>query len=287
MKMGATKKILRTGLLMGGVLLLSACASTRESNPADPIEPVNRAVFEFNDVVDRAVMKPVAQGYRFVMPTPVRTGVTNFFSNLRDPWIAVNQILQGKVEAGASDFMRFVTNTTFGIGGIFDVASEAGMTKHNEDFGQTLGVWGMGPGPYIVLPIFGPSSGRDAIGTAVDGLAYLPWRGPEWLGEDDYVAWRNALTALDFINTRANLLDTTNLLEEAALDRYTFVRDAYLQRRQSQVSDGARQRTSALEAAEMESARVPAEIETLPKLEATTLSSQSDAQALIAASQLP
>jgi len=217
--------------------VLSGCATTH-ADPRDPLEPFNRAMFEFNDTLDKAVLKPVAQGYKAVMPSPVRTGVTNFFSNLGDPWIALNQLLQGKVEEGMTDFMRFVVNTTFGLCGIFDVASEGGMEKHDEDFGQTLGVWGLEPGPYLVVPFLGPSSVRDGAGWVPDSYGYLPWRGPKLLDAGDEVALRNALTATDTVQTRANLLDATNVMEEAALDRYGFVRNAYLQRRQSQVYDG-------------------------------------------------
>lgn len=219
------------------LVALSGCATTG-GDPRDPIEPVNRAVFQFNDTVDKAVLKPVAQGYKAVLPRPIRTGVTNFFANLRDPWIALNQILQGKIEEGATDFMRFVTNTTFGLAGIFDVASEGGMEKHDEDFGQTLGVWGLDTGPYLVLPILGPSNVRDGAGRVADSAAYVPWEGPGWADAGDEVAIRNSLTTVDLIQTRAGLLDASNVLEEAALDRYAFVRDAYLQRRRSQVYDG-------------------------------------------------
>lgn len=217
---------------------LAGCASTGGGNPRDPIEPVNRVVFEFNDIVDRAAIKPVAQGYRAVLPSPVRSGVRNFFANLLDPWIGVNNLLQGKVESGLSDFSRFVFNSTFGIGGIFDIATDMGMPKHNEDFGQTLGVWGAPPGAYLVLPFLGPSSVRDAIGTAAGiyanvGLVYL--RNSDI---DHWVVWRNSAIALDVISNRADLLDTTDLIEEAALDRYAFVRDAFFQRRRNLIYDG-------------------------------------------------
>jgi phospholipid-binding lipoprotein MlaA len=229
---------MRIAVMMRALAGLFAGCATTSGDPRDPIEPVNRAVFQFNDTVDRAVFKPVAQGYRAALPSPVRTGVTNFFSNLRDPWNAINQILQGKVEEGATDFMRFVTNTSFGLLGIFDVASEGGMPKHDEDFGQTLGVWGLDTGAYLVLPILGPSSVRDGTGRAVDSFGYLPWQGPDMLDSTHEVRWRNGLTGLDFVQTRAGLLDASNVLEEAALDRYAFVRNAYFQRRRSQVHDG-------------------------------------------------
>jgi phospholipid-binding lipoprotein MlaA len=202
------------------------------------LEPVNRAVFEFNDTADRFVFKPVAEGYKFVLPGFVQAGVRNFFSNLGDPWIAVNQLLQGKVELALSDGWRFIINSTFGLGGLLDVASDMRLPKHNEDFGQTLGVWGADTGAYLVLPLWGPSSVRDGIGLIADSYGYLPWRLPDWLDFSHRVAWQNSLLALDFVNQRAQLLDATNLLEEAALDRYAFVRDAYFQRRRSLVYDG-------------------------------------------------
>jgi phospholipid-binding lipoprotein MlaA len=210
----------------------------RAPSERDPFEPANRAVFEFNDNADRFVFKPVAEGYRFVLPEMVRTGVRNFFSNLRDPWIAVNQLLQGKVELALSDGWRFVANTTFGIGGIFDIATDMRLPKHNEDFGQTLGVWGFETGPYLVIPIWGPSSIRDGAGLVADAYTYLPWWIPDWLDLSHRVAWQNSLTALDFVNARSNLLEATNVLEEAALDRYAFVREAYFQRRRNLVYDG-------------------------------------------------
>lgn len=251
------KNSMKSYVALLAVTLLAGCATT--NNPRDPIEPVNRAVYTFNDKLDHAVLKPVAQGYKAVLPEPVRDGVRNVFSNLRDPWNAVNQILQGKIEEGATDFMRFVTNTTFGLGGIFDVASEGGMQKHNEDFGQTLGRWGLDSGPYLVLPLLGPSSVRDGTGKIVDSFGYLPWHGPEWLDMQHYVAWRNTLTALDLINIRAGLLDAGNVLEEAALDRYAFVRDAYLQRRRSQVYDGNPPREAVQhDSLDLEGARLPA-----------------------------
>jgi len=217
---------------------LAGCATQRSPSPRDPFEPVNRATFEFNDNADKFVFKPVAEGYRAVLPEVVRTGVRNFFSNLRDPWNAVNQLLQGKVELALSDSWRFIVNSTFGIGGVMDVATDMRLPKHNEDFGQTLGVWGLDTGPYLVIPIWGPSSVRDGVGLVADAYAFLPWWIPDWLDLQHRVAWQNSLTALDFVNIRANLLDATNILEEAALDRYAFVRDAYFQRRRSLIYDG-------------------------------------------------
>lgn len=219
-------------------LALSGCATQRAPSPLDPFEPVNRAVFEFNDNADKFVFKPVAEGYRAVLPEVVRTGVRNFFSNLRDPWIALNQLMQGKVELALSDSWRFIVNSSFGLGGLMDVATDMRLPKHNEDFGQTLGVWGLDTGPYIVIPIWGPSNVRDGVGLVADAYTYLPWWIPEWLDWSHRVAWQNSLTAVDFVNIRANLLDTTDILEQAALDRYAFVRDAFFQRRRSLVYDG-------------------------------------------------
>ena len=219
---------------LGLLLLLTAlggCATTG-GNPHDPLEGYNRAMFGFNEGVDKAIVKPVASGYKTVMPEFARTGVTNFFSNLRDPWIGVNNILQGKVGAGASDFGRFALNTTVGILGLFDVASNAGLEKHNEDFGQTLGRWGVGSGAYVVLPILGPSDVRDGL-----SLLFVDWHGdPLWYVGN--VATRNELIGVRIVDTRANLLDVSRLAEEAALDNYAYVRDAYLQRRRSLIYDG-------------------------------------------------
>ncbi len=218
--------------------MLAGCATQRAPSPRDPLEPVNRAVFEFNDGADRFVFKPVAEGYKRVLPGFVQAGIRNFFSNLGDPWIAVNQLLQGKVELALSDGWRFIVNSTFGLGGLLDVATDMRLPKHAEDFGQTLGVWGVDTGPYLVLPFWGPSSVRDGVGLIADSYGYLPWRLPDWLDFSHRVAWQNSLLALDYVNRRVQLLDTTNLLEEAALDRYAFVREAYFQRRRNLVYDG-------------------------------------------------
>jgi phospholipid-binding lipoprotein MlaA len=209
---------------------LGGCA-TVGGNPDDPLEGYNRAMFSFNDSVDKAVLKPVASGYNKVMPEVARTGVSNFFSNTGDVWIGVNNILQGKVGQGASDFGRFAINTTVGVVGLFDVASNAGLEKHNEDFGQTLGRWGVGSGAYVVLPLLGPSDVRDGFSLVVDmygnPLRYV-----------SNVPTRNELYGVRLVDTRTNLLDVSQLMEEAALDRYVYVRSAYLQRRRSLVYDG-------------------------------------------------
>ncbi|MGP1675858.1 MAG: MlaA family lipoprotein [Burkholderiales bacterium] len=218
-------------LLFGALGGLGGCATTG-GNPDDPLERYNRAMFSFNDGVDKAIIKPVASGYKAVMPEFARTGVTNFFANLGDIWIGINNILQGKLGTGASDFGRFAINTTAGILGLFDIASNAGLDKHNEDFGQTLGRWGVGSGAYVVLPFLGPSNVRDGFSVlAVD------WHGdPLWhVGN---VPTRNELYGVRVVDTRANLLDVSQLLEDAALDRYSYVRGAYQQRRRSLIYDG-------------------------------------------------
>lgn len=203
------------------------CATT---NPKDPFEPYNRAMFKFNDTLDQAALKPAAQAYSH-LPSFVQTGVSNFFGNLADVWTAVNNLLQGKLGDGVTDVMRVAVNTTFGLGGLLDIASEAGMPKHKEDFGQTLGKWGVASGPYVVLPILGPSTLRDTIATPVD-LSGDPWRYKE------PVRWRNTGIVVRVVDQRAALLGASNLLEDVALDRYEFVRDAYLQRRESKIHDG-------------------------------------------------
>lgn len=212
------------------VFTLGGCATTN-GDPRDPLEPLNRGVYRFNDTLDKAVTKPIAQGYRAILPKPVRTGVSNFFSNIDDVLVTANNLLQFKFHDAASDFARLLANTTFGIGGLFDVATSFGLEKHNEDFGQTLGYWGIGDGPFLMLPLLGPSNARDTVGSAVqiyaDPVRHL-----------DNVNVRNSLVGLRFVNTRANLLDAERVLDEAALDPYTFLRDAYLQQRRSLVHDG-------------------------------------------------
>ena len=224
---------LHNSFLLGllSLALLGGCAST--NNPRDPIEPFNRAIYRFNDVLDKAIMKPVATVYKEVLPEFARTGVTNFFNNLYDIITALNDLLQGKIADAASDVGRLAVNTTIGVAGLIDVATEIGLEKHKEDFGQTLGRWGIGDGPYLQIPFLGPSSFRDAIGAfadfKVDPIRWI-WR--------DHVVTRNSVWGLYFVNLRANLLESTKILDEAALDPYEFQRDAYLQRRRNLVYDG-------------------------------------------------
>ncbi len=214
--------------------LFSGCATVPgDKDPRDPWESMNRSVYKFNDAADKAVLKPVAKAYRFVTPKFVRTGVTNFFSNINDVTVFFNDLFQGKGERAVADAGRVIINTTFGIGGLIDVAGAAGNPKRNEDFGQTLGVWGMGPGPYWVLPLLGPSTTRDAGGRVVD-TALTP---TTYLVKNTDVNF--GLYALDIVNFRSNLLETEKVLDEAgAVDRYSFLRDAYLQRREVLIYDG-------------------------------------------------
>lgn len=205
---------------------LSGCATS--NNPNDPLEGFNRAMFSFNDTVDKVALKPAAQAYQFVLPEFVQTGIGNFFGNIGDMWSAVNQLLQGRVETGVTSIMRVAVNTTFGLGGVLDVSTEARLTKQKSDFGQTLGKWGVGSGPYVVLPLFGPSTLRDTAALPADAYGDL------WTYKRP-VRWRNVGSAIRIVDKRAQLLDATNLLEDVALDKYDFVRDTYLQSRQAQI----------------------------------------------------
>lgn len=219
--------VLSLSLAVAG--LLGGCATS--GNPRDPIEGFNRAMFDINDALDKGIVKPVAQGYDTVLPPQVRTGISNIFGNIDDVFIAVNNLLQGKVTAAAGDFGRVFLNTTIGILGIFDVATEAGIEKHDEDFGQTLGRWGVGDGVYLVLPVLGPSTLRDGIGKGAD-ISVDP------VGRIHDVPSRNSAIGLRGINERARLLPSDKIVEEAALDRYAYIRDAYLQLRRSKIYDG-------------------------------------------------
>jgi phospholipid-binding lipoprotein MlaA len=220
---------LRLACLALCISLFAGCATG--TNPRDPFEKFNRGVYQFNETVDRAVLKPVAEGYRFVLPQFIRSSVSNFFSNINDVIVVLNNLLQGKFTTAYSDFGRIAINSTLGILGLFDIASEAGIEKHDEDFGQTLGWWGMPEGPFIVLPFFGPSTGRDVVGRVgdwfTDPVTYVdPTRSRNWV-------WGTRV-----VNRRAELLDASKVLETAALDPYEFVRDAYLQRRRNLINDG-------------------------------------------------
>ena len=216
------------GSLPAGTSAEALERATRQDNPADPFESFNRSVFRFNEAVDRAILKPVATVYREVLPRPVRTGVSNFFGNIKDLWSGVNNLLQAKPTYAMDSFFRVSINTFWGVGGIFDVASDMRIPKHSEDFGQTLGYWGMNTGPYVVLPLLGPSSLRDSLALIVDSKGNV-------VAQSSDVALRNSLTGLNVIDVRSNLLLANEVLGEAALDKYSFARDTYLQRRQSLV----------------------------------------------------
>lgn len=221
----------RSGRLALGLVLASSLAACATLERPDPLEPINRKVYAFNDVVDGAVLKPVATAYRDNVPSPVREAASNFFANIKDAWSAVNLLLQGRPVDSLSNLMRFGTNTVFGVLGLFDVATGLGLERFDEDLGQTLGRWGMGPGAYLVWPILGPSTVRDSLGLPIE-MQVTP---ETWVQS---VALRNSLTVTRIINTRANLLPATRVLDQIALDKYSFVRDAYLQRRRNQVYDG-------------------------------------------------
>lgn len=211
------------------VSLMTGCATNTNK---DPLEGLNRGIYKFNDVADKAVFKPVAGAYKAVAPTPVQTGINNFFGNLRTFMTTINQVLQFKFNKAAESATRFVVNSTVGIAGFIDVASKTGIPQYKEDFGQTLGYWGVGNGAYLMLPLFGPSTLRDTGGLIVDGSFLDP------IVYVDNVRVRNTLYGSLFISTRASYLPGSDLLDEAALDPYTFMRDAYLQRRENQVADG-------------------------------------------------
>jgi phospholipid-binding lipoprotein MlaA len=221
-----SKHLLLTALL---AIMLAGCASTGNK---DPLEGFNRGVYKFNDVADKAVIKPIAGAYKAVLPGPVRSGVNNFFGNLNTFVSVINDLLQFKFDKAFEGAGRFVINSTFGIAGLIDVASMDGIEKRNEDFGQTLGHWGVGSGPYIVLPFLGPSNIRDTAGLVVDTAAFDP------ISYIDDPATRNSTRALKVLDKRAQLLPGSDLLDEAALDPYAFMRDAYNQRRESQINDG-------------------------------------------------
>lgn len=230
--LGASKSGAGRGLLAGCVL---ACALSgpvlAEDNPRDPYESFNRTMFSVNEAVDKYAAKPVAQVYDKIAPLPVKAGVGNFFGNVGDLWIGVNSALQGKFGDAGVDLGRLLINSTVGIFGLFDVASELGLEKHEEDFGQSMAVWGVGDGGYLFWPIIGPRTARDTAGWAIDSYVDPVWRVRP-------VSVRNSLVALRFVDIRASLLPADKVVEEAALDKYAYIRDAYLQRRRNQIYDG-------------------------------------------------
>jgi phospholipid-binding lipoprotein MlaA len=217
--------------LIGVLLIASGCATPGRTMPGDPLKGVNRAVYKFNDTLDRAALKPAAKGYRAITPRWLRSGVGHFFANLTYPTTIINQILQGKPGLGLKDTGRFLINTTLGVGGLLDVATPLGLDSHDEDFGQTLAVWGIGSGPFINLPLFGPSSLRDAPSRIVDyftdPLTYVDLDTGAELG----------IRALDLLNARVELLSVDSTLQ-STFDPYVFVRDAWAQQREFEIFDG-------------------------------------------------
>lgn len=209
---------------------MTGCATN--GDPRDPLEPLNRSIQSFNTTVDDVALRPIAKGYEAVVPSPLRTGVRNFFSNLDDVAVLVNNLMQFKGADASSDALRLAFNSTLGFFGVLDIATEMGLKKHNEDFGQTLGYWGLGTGPYLVLPILGPSNFRDTAGWAVDSL----YTDLVAFNDSNDVAW--PALSLRLISRRADLLDATRAIEMAALDTYEFTRDIYLERRRALVYDG-------------------------------------------------
>ncbi len=223
-------RVLRLDLLLVA-LLLSGCATGPNADPRDPLEPFNRSVYRFNDAVDAAVLKPVASAYRDVAPVRLRQGIGNFFGNIEDIWSLINSLLQFKGQAAIDGLHRVGVNTVLGWGGVFDVATEMDLERHKSDFGHTLGYWGVASGPYLVLPLLGSSTLRDALALPVDLKGDLVANVP-------HIPTRNSAKVLRLIDQRSDLLKASTMLEEAALDRYTFVREAFLQRRRSAIFDG-------------------------------------------------
>jgi len=226
-----TGSLYRAGLL-AIVLLGAGCATSGAEDPVDPWEPFNRSMYRFNEKLDEYVARPLARGYQAITPAPVDRGITRFFANLEDVQIGLNNLLQAKFGQALSDIGRFGINSTVGILGFLDVASTMGLEKHEEDFGQTLGKWGFSSGPYLVLPVIGPSSARDAVGFAGDWVV-----NPIYTQIDSAtISW--SLYGIRYVDRRADLLKASRILQSAALDPYSFVRDSYMQRRKSLVVDG-------------------------------------------------
>ncbi|MGE8657615.1 MAG: VacJ family lipoprotein [Achromobacter sp.] len=228
------KALSRIATVAAAGALMAGCAAPKQPDPRDPWEGFNRGVYKFNDTVDRAVFKPVAQAYTYVTPEPVRSCVHNIFSNVGDLWSGTNSFLQGRGHDFVNTLGRFLFNTTMGVGGCFDVASANGARKIPNDFGTTLGVWGLGQGPYLVLPFFGSSSVRDGVGLVGDWQGRM--HGYMGVSAIDNVPLRNSLWGLEVVDTRASLLNATDTVDRVALDPYSFVRDAYLQRRAAMVN---------------------------------------------------
>ena len=220
-------------ILAGAALVLSVGQVPADENPLDPYEGFNRAMYSVNDALDKVAIKPVAKAYDVVVPLPIKASVGNFFGNTGDLWIGANSALQGKFSDAGSDIARLLINSTVGIFGLFDVASELGFEKHEEDLGQTLAVWGAPSGAYFFWPFIGPRTLRDTVGWLGDSYA-----DPVWSARTRSTAVRNSLVAIGFVDIRASLLPADKIVDEAALDKYAYIRDAYQQRRRNQIYDG-------------------------------------------------
>ena len=263
-------RTLRVAMLLAAVAAVAGCTTIRDARGGpgqrlDPWESWNRKVFNFNSDIDRAVLKPVATTYSNVVPQTARRSVGNFFGNFADAWSAVNNVLQWKFTPAFEDMTRVGVNSTFGLFGVLDVASEMGLDHHYEDFGQTLGRWGVGAGAYVVLPLLGPSTVRDTAALVVDRVASAP----SLIGGTEV---QLGLGALQIVNTRAGLLGASRVLDDIALDKYTFVRDAYLQRRRSLVFDGEEPEVPAAPAAAASAAAGAAAANLAPPASATPAS---------------
>lgn len=247
------KRMLVKSVVSLAVVAALSGTAVAGDNPKDPAEGFNRAMFSVNEGLDKAIAKPLAKGYDHVAPLPVKAVVGNFFSNIADLMTGVHNLLQGKPGEALNDWGRVLVNTTVGIGGAFDVASEMGMEKHYEDFGQTLGVWGVNEGAYLFWPVIGPRTVRDTAGFVVDS-----YTDPVWYIDD--VPVRNSLVGLRYVDQRAALLPTDKIIEEGALDKYAYIRDAYLQHRRNAVYDGYPPREL-----EMPNGKAPVELKSTPE----------------------
>ncbi len=246
------KKILVKSLVSLAVAASLSGGVHAADNPVDPAEGFNRAMFAVNEGLDTVIAKPLAKGYDYVAPNPVKAVVGNVFSNVADVMIGVNNLLQGKPRDALSDWGRFLVNSTVGIAGAFDIATEIGLEKNYEDFGQTMGVWGVGEGAYMFWPIIGPRTVRDTAGFVIDS-----YTDPLWY--IDHVPTRNSLVALRYVDQRAALLPTDKIIEEGALDKYAYIRDSYLQHRRHAVYDGNPPREL-----QMQNGKAPVELQSTP-----------------------
>lgn len=233
-----SRALVRLALALTTAALLAGCAHVQHPSPSDPWESYNRSMYAFNDTVDRAVLKPIATGYEKVTPRPVRTCIHNIFGNFGDMWSGINSLLQGRGRDFVDTLGRVLFNSTMGLGGCIDVASMNGARKIPNDFGMTLGVWGFGNGPYFVVPFLGPSTVRDAAGTAISFAS--PVSPTSAIFAIDDVPVRNSIVGLYIVDTRANLLQADRLVDQIALDKYSFIRDAYLQRRKAMLDSRRR-----------------------------------------------